>query len=197
MELPGWVWVTHRVDVPSSLTAWVGRIMVEWSEFEWQLEEAIRLLLDSEIKPARIIVAGMNARSRLRAISNLVQSHTLAPAIHKEAIDIGNRIEKVQPGRDIVAHGLWGRVNGQWYVLTNSGSRTLPPWGKVARVVLPQRLAVTPDSLRAIRDSIRHERNRLARLRTAIQAALPPSSRKSPAQHRQDAPTRAHSKSKR
>jgi hypothetical protein len=57
-------WFDHRTDVPSWVALGIGQINVEWSVLERELEELIRLLMDIDIQPGRIIVNWMNAKTR-------------------------------------------------------------------------------------------------------------------------------------
>ena len=45
MRTPGMIWLDPRSDLPDWLLAGIGRIAVEWSLLEYELEETICTLL--------------------------------------------------------------------------------------------------------------------------------------------------------
>jgi len=83
-----------------------------------------------------------------------VYHNKLQPAYLKEFSTIGNRIiNRTQNKRDLVAHGLWSRVEGKWCVLKMRGYRPTPELRpeleKLSRTFLPQREIVTVEKLNA------------------------------------------------
>jgi hypothetical protein len=189
-QIPDVMWVNHRTDIPTWLATEIGRIAAEWSELEWQFEETIRLLMPAEIKTGRIVTNGMNMRSRITTATNLTKAHVIDGNLtqdrHDEICSIGQEIrEKIEGERNQVVHGLWGRIGSGWYLLRNSGGRTLAPVGRLARSVLPQKVHMTPAKTRTIRAAIKRLSGRVDAFRAALEAELPPSPYKSPRHIRQ------------
>lgn len=198
-EQVSWIWVDYRTDVPNWLAAGIGHIAVEWSHLESQFEEAIRLLLPGEMHIGRIIATGMNMRSRVMTTTNLVYSYVyygkLKQALHDEIAKIGNKItDGVETERNKLVHGLWGRVEGHWELLRNSGARALPPVGKLPRAVMPQREQITPEKIKSIRDKIKSLSAQMDAFCAKLEVALPPSPYKSRREVRQSHPSRARRK---
>jgi hypothetical protein len=139
-------WFDHRTDVPSWVASGIGQINVEWSVLERELEELIRLLMDIDIQPGRIIVNWMNAKTRGATAGYLTQAHILnsrlKPVESKTVFDIAKAVENLQTKRDIVAHGLWSKHRGEWSVLKIRHQRNIPELEpdlkKLGRAVLPQ-----------------------------------------------------------
>ena len=178
-------WVTHRTDIPSWLAVGTGRIVAEYADLEWQFEDAIRILLETGVKSARIVATGMNMRTRASCAEYLAMAHELKPALIASLRALGTNAEKMKRERDQLAHGLWGKVNGDWYVLRNSGTRTVPEFGSLPRAVLPQRELVTRKTIATVRKKIKTARAQMKEARKLLRDALPPSPHKSPEQHRQ------------
>lgn len=184
-----WIWLAHRRDVPTRLTNLVGQIAIEWSDLEWQLEETIRQLLDASIREGRITTSGMNMKARIYVARNLVQGLVIEkklPASFVTDLDkIGTRItRKLEGQRNKLIHGLWGRLNGKWYVLRTSGTRTVkelrPELEKVARATFPQREEMNETKMNSILGLIRRARENVELYCGKVENALPPSQHKSP-----------------
>ena len=62
-RLSGEAWFDHRTDIPQWAKNGVAQIIIEWSVLERELEELIRLLMDTDIQHVRILTARMNART--------------------------------------------------------------------------------------------------------------------------------------
>src|ERR1700704_5810330 len=100
-------WLDPRLDLPTWLFAGIGRIAAEWSFLEWELEETIRVLHDTNVKFARIAVTGMNVRSRVMCISSLLQGHD-QHSLSAQFGKLGKTLtENREPERNKVAHGLF------------------------------------------------------------------------------------------
>lgn len=150
--VPPMLWLDPSVALPAWLVAGIGRVAVEWSALEWQCEDAIRSLLQTDVKRGRIAVTGMNMRSRVTCLTNLLQAFKLT-RLRETFVKLGDEITQKREGeRNKVVHGLWARVEGEWYVIRTSGARELLLSGKVSRAVLPQREKVTLHEIAAIRD---------------------------------------------
>ena len=199
IQIP-YIWIDQRIDVPQWLAAEIGRIAVEWSDLEWQLEETIRLLVPTHIQHARIVTTGMNVRSRLKVAENLVISHFHAGTLPKDACLQFRKhkefVERIEPDRHKLVHGLWGRVEGHWELLRRAATRKMPEVGAVPRAVLPQRERITAGAARKIRADIKLAREAIDAFRlhledAKLEDALTPSLYKSPRQIGQSHPTRA------
>lgn len=153
-----WVWFDHRTDLPQWITMRIGRIMVEWSVLERELEEIIQMLTNTDIGIARIVTNRMNSRMRISVIRHLIEWYVyhgrLKGSILKEFIKIGKRIEATQNRRDMVAHGLWTVFERKWWVLKLRGQRATPELkpelDKLSREFLPQKELITRGKLNTI-----------------------------------------------
>jgi hypothetical protein len=149
-------WFDHRTDLPQWITSRIAQIVIEWSVLERELEELIQMLMNTDIGFSRIMTNRMNARTRIAAASSLIEWYVFHKRIDasflKEFAKIGARINKeTQNRRDIVAHGLWSRTKGKWWVLKLRGQRAMPELKpelrKLSRAFLPQREVVTKETL--------------------------------------------------
>lgn len=178
----GLVWLDPRLDLPAWLFAGIGRVTAEWAYLEWTLEECIRILHQTDVKRGRIAAAGMNARTRALSICGLLQAHKL-DSIAAQFTKAWDKHSKLQTERDTLAHGLWSKFNGAWFVIRTSSSRDVPPLvGKITRAALPERYPVTRPSLSALRKKIREARKDIEAFQRKLEAELPPSPYKSPRQ---------------
>jgi hypothetical protein len=194
---PAWVWLQHRVDIPSWLAIGIGQIASEWSDLEWQFEDAIRMLLQTDVKRGRIVTTGMNMRGRIACLISLMHAVQIDDHLIDSTITIGTCItERLEGERNKIIHGLWSKVGRDWNLLISAGTRKHPVQGrrKFRRSVLPERETATSQSLAEIRERIRDMRQQMENLRQQIEAALPPSPHKSPSQHQHHRPTRARKK---
>jgi hypothetical protein len=159
------IWIDHRIDVPAWLAAEIGRVSVEWSDLEWQMEETIRLLVPTHVQHGRVITTGMSMRSRLKVAENLVIGHfhngNLSEDFCREFRRLKLHIEKQEPNRNKLVHGVWGRVHGVWELLRTSGTRELPDVGSLPRAVLPQREPMSPAKTKEIRLALKAARQRV------------------------------------
>jgi hypothetical protein len=190
------LWLDPRLDLPRWLVAGLGRIAAEWSELEWQFEDAIRISLQTDVKLGRIAVTGMNMRSRVICLTNLLKAWRL-DSLHDRFVKIGTEITNHRESeRNRLVHGLWAKVAHNWYVIRTSGAgtREVEPFGKVTRAVLPQMEKITRRRLVTIRSQIRALRWKMIALRKELEAALPPSPHKSPRQLRLHYQRLAHTK---
>jgi len=149
-------WFDHRTDLPQWITSRIAQIVTEWSVLERELEELIQMLINTDIGFSRIITNRMNARTRIAAASSLIEWYVFHKRVDasflKEFETIAARISnETQNRRDIVAHGLWTRINGKWWVLKLRGQRPTPELKpelkKLSRAFLPQKEAVTKEKL--------------------------------------------------
>jgi hypothetical protein len=189
MRTVGVMWLTHRLDVPTWIERWVGRIAIAWASLEYEFEETIRLVLDMGIKQGRIIAVGMNLRSRIACAQSLIAALALEDdrfePILAKAKSLMEEIEHYQPERDKYVHAIWARHADNWYIIRSSGSRRLDPIGKVKRAVLPEKELVTLGALRKVRIDAMQFRVEMDLLRQEIASLLPPSRNKSPKHMRQ------------
>jgi hypothetical protein len=130
---------------------------------ERELEQLIHLLTDSDIGIARIVTNRMNARTRVAAIGHLIEWYVyhdrIAPSFLKQFGKLGNRITtQTQTKRDMLVHGLWSVVDGEWWVLRLVGQRATPELrpdlDRLSRALLPQRESITREKLDAIIEQI-------------------------------------------
>jgi len=61
--------------LPHWLVEPIGRVAVERSDLEWQLEETLRILMAVSEKAGRIVSQGMRVRARVTTITNFVQAY--------------------------------------------------------------------------------------------------------------------------
>lgn len=183
-------WVTHRVDIPKWLATSMGRLIAEQSDLEWQFEEVIRILLETDIKRGRMVAVGMNLRGRLKLANNLILCHRATKPFAKALNAIAKEAEKLKTFRDRLAHGAWGKIGPDWCVLSASGSRSIDAT-TVSRAYLPSREKMTPKLIAYYLRRVRTCRRDMRLLRASLRAALPPSPHRSPEQHHQSRPRRA------
>jgi hypothetical protein len=194
--------IHHRTDIPQWLAAEIGRIAAQWSDLEWQFEETIRLLLTVGIKEGRIVTTGMNLKTRLMTASNLMQGRLLEKAVSvelcDELTDLGERIKRAEEDRNKLVHGLWGLVEGLWYLLWQRQQRAVADFGKRAhgksmklkRAVLPQHELISRTKTGAIRSELKACADAMVAFCAKLEAALPPSPHKSPRRVKQTVPLR-------
>ena len=200
-----WLWMDTRTDVPVWISNGIGRIAVEWSKLEEHFEETIRLLMATDMHIGRIAITGMGLRSRTKLAVDLAQAHVFYGSLKTDAFDeIADIRTKItdRPGyeqeRNKVVHGLWARVEGQWYLLRSTGARSIPEvvadLGKLARATLPQKEIMTREKLATILEIIVGLNARKLAFHERLEAELPPSPYKSRRQIQQSHPSHARRK---
>jgi len=186
-------WIETRTDLPDWIAIGIGRIAIEFSEIEWQLEETIRVLMDTSVKFGRIITDGMPFRSRLEKVRHLLQAYVWDQLIDGDTLGKNfSSFEELAKDcgdvRNMYAHGLWGHRDGQWVVKRTSnvrdGDSLAPEIKKMARAVIAQPHVVTSEVLASHLEKIRKCRAQIQELRAHIQNALPPPNHKSPELHK-------------
>ena len=183
MKQIAWSWFDHRTDVPQWLAAGVGQIAIEWSVLERELAEAIRLLMDTDIRTGRIVTTGMNMRTRVTVTANFIQSHiyeSKLPANFLIDFDkISTLITELESNRNRFVHGLWDKRKGQWRVLQMSAARKAkqlePELKKLSRSVLPEHTVVTEPILSDLSRKIVDASKQVEAICTTLSGALPPS----------------------
>jgi hypothetical protein len=178
------IWVNKRTDIPNRLAQGIGRIMVEWSYVEWQFEENLRLLLQTDITRGRLATHGANLRRRGDATVYLCRISPATKPLVAEADELRNTAGDLQSRRDLLAHGMFGRIKGSWFVLRTSGVRTLVK-EKVSRAELPQMEKIDDKAVAAIRRGIKRLRADLDAFQEKLVAALPQSPHVRPSELRQ------------
>ena len=148
---------------------------------------------------------GMNLRTRTQIAVDLMQAHGLKPAFVAEVAKLRDDLcEDVEWKRNLVIHGNWVRMYGRWYIMRTSGSRAIDadlvsdtspsPQVRVRRAVIADPVPLGVSHVRSIARTIVRCRKRVVGLRKRIEAALPPSPHKSPAQIRPSHRSRVHSR---
>jgi hypothetical protein len=167
-----------RVDLPPWLAEGIGQIASEWSHLEWQLEDAIRVLLQTDVKRARIVTTGMNIRTRGTCLVSLMQAMNVSETLITAVAAINKCIsDQLESERNKIVHGLWAKAGNEWRLLIRTGARKQPipgRKGKFRRSVLPEEEIVTPTSLSAIRKRIKEKRLQMKVVRQQLEAALAP-----------------------
>jgi hypothetical protein len=132
----------------------VAAVAVAWSNLELELEHTIRDLAKIPHKTARVLVTGMNARTRLGCIEGLIQlKDSLAPALAQEFKKILMEVvEKVESERNKVVHAVWHRDAAGEYSLVRTSGVWTPPGikGKVKRAVQAELDPIDSAKVRAI-----------------------------------------------
>jgi hypothetical protein len=150
-------WHDYRTDIPEWIASGIGQTAAEWAVIERELEEVIRLLMDADIQIARIAANRMNARTRIITIKSLLESHVLNGTLKKRDrarfVNLTKKVQDYQTKRDMLAHGLWDKQRGSWYVLQTRQSREMPQLRpsleSLSRAVLPQPHKITRAWLRS------------------------------------------------
>ncbi len=132
----------------------VASVATCWANLELEMEHVIRLLSKTPYRVTRVLVIGMNARTRLGCIEGLYQ---LRKSGNRTMLDefktIKEEIEKGAEGtRNKVVHGVWHRnKKGQYSLVRTSGTWQPPgkPW-KVKRAVHPELEPMDAPKVRAI-----------------------------------------------
>ncbi len=178
---PGWF--DHRTDIPQWIASGIGQVCAEWAVLERELEELIRLLMDIDIKDARIICNWMNAKTRVATIQSIIQARIIDDKLKTPRLEkftkLAEKIEhKLQPKRDILAHGLWGKHKGKWCTLKMRQSRKTPQLEpdlkKLSRAVLPQREIVNRAAFRGTAREIQATTSEIEAFCDAVAIELAP-----------------------
>lgn len=189
-------WFDHGTDIPKWAKIGIAQIIVEWAVLERELEEVVRLVMDGEIQNVRILTGKMNARGRIEAAAYLIEAHIYEERVDKNILKrfhkLGKHIEEnLQPLRDMVAHGLWGKFNNKWHVLKMRKRRKTPELGLkmdyVSRPVLPQREEMTLEKLHQAVLQIVEGTKSIEAFCEDWKSLLPPSQYKSPVYSRRKA----------
>jgi len=121
----------HRTDLPKWILSGIGQIVAEWAVLERELAELVRMLMDVDIQIGRIATHTMNSKTRIAVANNLIEARVHDGKLHRSLFDefakLGSHInEKLQWKRDMVAHGLWEKAEGKWWVMRLRARRPTP-----------------------------------------------------------------------
>lgn len=184
-----WIWFDHRTDLPSWLLRGIAQVIVEWSVLERELEEAIRLLMDTNTRVGRIVANKMNARTRVALINNFIQTwvyyEKFEPRLISEFAKFSRHLTEVlEVKRNTLAHGVWGRRKGKWYVLRVTGKAETPELAPdmthLSRAVLPRSELITAKTLRSTTREIVAASKKIEKFCDRFAAALAPLQNKRP-----------------
>lgn len=187
-KLP-WTWFDYRADPPKWLLEGIGRIAVEWTILERELEELVRVAADVSIQTGRIVTLGMSARSRLQMARDLIQFHAYNDKLDEAFLGEIDALGKIVADglgdrRNMVVHGLWDTKEGDWHVLRTTGQRDEPALAgklrKLRRAVLPKSEKFTRQSINKLAAEIAVTGGRVVKLCSRIAAARPASPHQAP-----------------
>ena len=118
----------------------IGGVAAAWSALEYEMEVTIRQLAKTSMKVTRILVTGMNLRTRLGCIEGLMQLRKATAAQQKALKKFSDEITlKLEPDRNKVVQSLWHRDQaGAFHLIRTSGSWTAPKIGRVKRAVMAE-----------------------------------------------------------
>src|ERR1039457_583182 len=111
--------------LPAVMAGAVSAVAVSWSNLELEMEHAIRVLGKMPHRGARILVTGMNARTRMGCIEGLYQLRRsakpgMADEIRKIKAEIENRVEG---DRNKIVHAVWHRTKkDEYFIVRTSGT---------------------------------------------------------------------------
>jgi hypothetical protein len=148
----------RKIETTTYLTADMGSAIADvaaaWSSLELELEHTIKQLGRMPHKTARVLVTGMNARTRLGCVEGLLQLRpATSGALVEEFTKIKTEIEQGAEGdRNKVVHGIWHRTPKDGYFLVRTSGAWAPPGkkGKFKRSVHAELEPIDSPKIRAI-----------------------------------------------
>ena len=181
-RLKGTFWFDHRTDLPQWLSVGIGQTVSEWAVLERELENIIRILIDSEVAHSRILLFRVNTRTRIAIIKALIEFHTLHGRLKRadktRFVRVQKDIDKEAGNRNLLAHGLWTKRSKSWFVLQTRESRSIPELQptleSLSRAVLPQSIKITRAKLRSFCTRAVSLSRRLERIAARFERALGP-----------------------
>ncbi|WP_395019779.1 hypothetical protein [Dongia sp.] len=102
----------------------LGRLCVEFSVLEWNVERTIWAIQGHDRKVGRTKTVGMMTRRKVKTMRNVaVGKFGEKSAAGKHYLGIIDELEEIRFWRNLFVHGLWGKgiAKGErrsWYVLT-------------------------------------------------------------------------------
>jgi hypothetical protein len=159
-------------ELGAEIGAAVAAVAAVWSNLELELEHTIKMMGKMPHRTTRVLITGMNARTRLGCIEGLFQLRSPSnPALAREFHDLKEDIEQKAEGeRNKVVHAVWHRSKKDEYFIVRTSGAWTPPGrkGKIKRAVQAE---LEPIDARKIRVIARQIDDLLLRLR-AWQAKL-------------------------
>ena len=125
---------TARVDLPTSITREIGRIVVAWAYFETALRDVLAEIINLEADLARMAMRDPRPKDALEIIRDICDYKGIT--YDKEALaSLLSRVQAVSSKRDLICHGIWGMhspstLRASWYIQSLQGS-----WPKQTTIV--------------------------------------------------------------
>ena len=146
-----------RYRLPVAYSTEIGRIIPRWAFLEYRLKETAYMVLGVDYKVGRVAMREPRTAEYVDMIRDLMSLKSLTTSVDLK--ELRKTLEKLQPFRDKLAHGIWVRhdttklpvlqVTKGSYVLETAGPKT-----KAKAKIEPLALAVRLADLKTCRRDI-------------------------------------------
>lgn len=155
-DYPHIIWKAEY-NLPVEFTQEIGVAVVRWAYYERIIQKIVWLLVDAGETVGSYAVREPRITERIEMIRDLAAFRSLN--IDQKRLDrMGKVADWALKTRDLVAHGIWGRVNGEWVIEHRRGqhskdedvphrSRRSFPGGIIMNVTELQRLTKVIEKL--------------------------------------------------
>lgn len=144
---------TPEYKLPASFSREIGRIMVYWAHFEQSVRRGVWEIMAVDERMGRTAIRDPRIDDRIEMIVELAFLRKIK--IDEDRIKLlKSRANEVLGWRDVLAHGVWIRHRGEWFVQIVAGSYPKSAMSEHRkRRIAPEGVAVDLDGLRTITDA--------------------------------------------
>ena len=164
-------------DLPPSLFREIGRVIVGFARLEYQLSQAIYVVLRLDRQSGRLAIREPRATDRLSLLLDLLQQRGVSFATDTDALEAS--LAASQRERNQLAHGVWGLspIDGQPALsITHGQWRPFGTRERVRRILVPESIPFTVSDCRRTLGEIHKCMDLLGVLMDEVISLLPPPS---------------------
>lgn len=137
----------HPPKIPAKYYKPIGQIIVGWNLTEALIASIIwKLYKIKDVKQGRVLIYWLSAANKLKVLAYSAKHFTKSPATRKELMRLQKRASDMNVNRNLLAHGLWGRMPKEklWKVFKMQESNedlVMPRYEVVSNKLDPVRIA--------------------------------------------------------
>ena len=109
-----------RHDLPAAYAREIGRIVVAWARFDYLARVTLWATLDLSAPEGRLAARALRPADALGVISALLALRG-ASWDQNLCADLKKRAAALKTERDLLAHGIWDNISGEWAVEESAG----------------------------------------------------------------------------
>jgi hypothetical protein len=136
----------HHYRIPAKYYKAIGQVIVGWNLAEARIASIIwKIYKIKDVRKGRVLIYWLSAANKMRVWAYSAKHFIKSPAIQEELRQLQKRASDIQPNRNFLAHGLWGKMPNEdlWKVfkMDESDDNLMMPRKEVPAQIDPIRVA--------------------------------------------------------